>query len=406
MNSFKRFCLSNFLFYLLLAGTLVFFYFCYFSSSKTDSTNTQALSSFPTFSGKTFLSGKFQDQLEQALKDQLSIHSQAVSFTGKLKSGIGKRFAQLDNLIQGKGINEGLLPYGNVFEINGSQWLTNLPYTNYSADIEGYQRKAAEINELSEKWSAIRFYVYYCSRTEDLDWFDDSEGIKSYRYADLLHNSLNETISFDQLKHHDFSDVKDHMYKTDHHWNNIGARVGYADVLRMMNEDFNLGNPRPVLYSTDFNGLKWQGSRARESGLSIPSERSDSFIIDIYDLPPHRTWFGNQEQEIGLASAYEAGEINRGLSFDQYLNYYGFESQKITIRYDSGKENLLIIGDSFARAIREQLASHFQTTVYINFRVLENYHIDDVIKENQISAVLFIGQQDAWSGYFLTGDEK
>lgn len=377
----------------------------YFVLDERQSSDSQELTAFsaPTLSG--YLSGSFQEQFEQALKDQFALHDQAIGLTAAVKAKLGTAYNSVHNLLRAIPSTDGLMPYGNVFRMYSTDWLTNMPYTYQSETVHNTLRKADEINAFSKRHASARFYVYYCTRAEDLDWFDQTEGVTSYPYAQLLQNRLDANIRFDQLKFRDFAEYSQMIYKTDHHWNHRGAAGGYADILRMMSQDYSLGSARSILHTEDFNNLLWNGSRSRESGVDIPLSGLDLFCVNHYLLGEHKTWFGDDERTIGLQADYAKGEVNRELEFDQYLNYYGFESKVIRLEFDASEHNLLIIGDSFARAIREPLASHFGTTVYVNFRILSSVDLDELMEQYSIDTVLLIGQQDAWSGYFLSGGE-
>lgn len=377
----------------------------YFIVKQRTTSNSQELAVFPALGPTSFLTGEFQDKFEQALKDQFVLHDQAIAVTAAAKASLRCGVNTVQNVLSGKSSHEGLMPFGNVYRIYGTSWLTGMPYVYNAEDVKNYRKKADEINSLVKKYSSIHFYVYYCSRAEDLNWFDSAEGIKSCSYAQLLASYLDPSIGFDRMKFRDFDEYSQLMYKTDHHWNNLGASRGYSDILRLLSKDFPIGQARSVIYTEDFDNLLWQGSRARESAVSISPDGLDRFAVDVYQLDQHKTWFGDKEQVIGLSQAYAEGEINRELGFDQYLNYFGFESKPIRLEYENSPNNLLIIGDSFARALREPLASHFGTTVYVNFRILSEVNLDEIIKNYNINAVLFMGQQDAWSGYFLHGGE-
>ncbi len=377
----------------------------YFMLEGRSSSESQTLTGFAAPKLGDYLSGSFQNQFEQALKDQFVLHDQAIGLMASIKAYLGGGYNVLDNLLHGRPAEDGLLPYGNVYRMYGTDWLTNLPYTYDEETAQNTIRKAQELNDFALRYPSARVYVYYCTRAEDLDWFDESDGIKSYSYSQLLRESLNESIRFDQLKFRDFTEYSRLMYRTDHHWNNAGAACGYADILGMMSKGTPLGRARSILYTEAFDHLLWRGSRSRESALTIPAKGLDPFLVDEYILPGHRTWFGEREQEIGLRAAYKSGEVNRELGFDQYLNYYGFESQPIRLEYEGGAHNLLIVGDSFARALREPLSSHFATTVYVNFRILTDIDLDAVMTGYEIDTVLFMGQQDAWSGYYLYGGD-
>ena len=388
---------------LLTAGIFgIFFLLVLISPEKTFSgSNSEVLTTIPQFSFHDLIGGSFQDQFEQAVKDQFVFHDRAIAFTLNLKSRINQWAVMADNLFRGQEIRQGLISFGNIFRINGTDWLTGKPYLYDETTEKNYRRKAEEINRFAARYPKVKVYVYYCTRAEDLSWFDTIEGIHTFAYNKLLKSLLDHSIGYDELKFDDFIDYTNLMYKTDHHWNNKGAARGYADIYTMINRDFQLGEMRTIDHTDDFNELTWTGSRARESGISIPTSAMDAFKIDFYSLDDHRSWFGENEQTIGLREEYAAGEINRDIGFDQYLNYYGFESQPIRLQYEGSDPNLLIVGDSFSRAIREVLASHFGTTVYINFRILNEVNLDEIMDDFQADAVLFMGQQDTWSQYFL-----
>ena len=62
--------------------------------------------------------------------------------------------------------------------------------------------------------------------------------------------------------------------------------------------------------------------------------------------------------------------------------------------------NLLIYGDSYNRAIRDTLASHFDTTLYFQRDILENYdkvYLDQLIEKYNIDVILFGGNRSIWT---------
>ncbi len=392
----------------LLIGALPLLVFgLFFSYSilvRPNTSENEQLQNFPALRWNTLLTGSFQTQFEQALKDQISIHDPAVKTTVQTQALLRRAYNRLQNLARPSGNRQSLTPWGAVYRMNNTDWLTGFPYRQDASAVAGYLRKAEEINRFAQQNAGVQVYVYYCSRAEDMDWFDLSEQTERFSYSQLLEQSLDKSIRFDKMKFPDFAEYTRLMYKTDHHWNHLGARKGYADLLHMLSKDFSLGPACPIDYTQDFGGLRWCGSRARESALPVPESGRDDFVVDRYLLGAHRTFFGDKEMSIGLQEAYDANEINRDPAFDQYLNYFGFESRPIRLEFPGRQYNLLIVGDSFARAVRQPLASHFSTTVFVNFRILEQVDLQQIMKEYDIDAALFMGQQDAWSGYFLEGD--
>lgn len=366
----------------------------------------QELALFPAFSLSGYVQGTFQEQFEQAAKDQFVLHDQAVAMNAGWKAGCSRLYSTAARLLRGEPADGGLVPYGDVYRMYGTPWLTNLPFIQEEELLEGCRKKAGQINAFAASHPEAKVYVYYCSRAEDMDWFDETDGISSFSYYEYLRSLLEPQIRADRLKFRDFEEYRTLMYRTDHHWNNNGAALGYADLLRMLSEDFpELGGARSVLRTKDYDRLEWTGSRARECGVKIPQEDRDIFRVDQYILEEHQTFFGDREQTIGLAAEYDAGEVNRQIGFDQYLNYYGFESSTIRLEYEGPERKLLLVGDSFTRALREPLASHFGTTVFVNYRILGKVDLEELMAQYGFDAVIFMGQQDAWCGYYLDGEE-
>lgn len=375
----------------------------YFVLPRRTASGSEELADFPAVELAAYLDGGYQDAFEQALKDQFALRDRAVFITETVKAGEKDLYNSAHNMLRGLPSSAGLVPFGRVYRMDATDWLSNMVYTYDAEAVAGYEKKAGQINALAAAHPEAKFYVYYCSRAEDVNWYDRTDGVKSYSYAALLQSLLADGIGFAKTEFADLYDYSHKMYKTDHHWNNYGAWVGYQSIFSMLSKDFDLGSPRQVTGEKTFGGLTWQGSRYRECGVEIETASRDAFKVYTYDLPEHKTYYGDTEQGLGLAADYDAGNIVTDPAFDQYLNYYGFESKPITLDYgnQTGK-NLLIIGDSFTRAIREQLASHFDKTIYLNFRILDETNVDDIMRENKIDAVLLMGQQDAWSGYFFS----
>lgn len=387
---------------MVLFCSIILSYF--FRESKT-LTKNQELTTFPELSLSNFFDGNYQSQFEQAMKDQFIFRDISIKLNVKMNAELRNIYSKTNSVLRGYRGEEGLVAYGKVYRMQGTDWLTNLPYVYNEETANLYRKKAKEINEFADTYKDVKVYVYYCSRAEDMNWFDESNQLSSFSYSNYLESLLNHKVKFGKMVFRDFSEYQDLMYKTDHHWNNKGASMGYTNILMMMSDDFDMGSTCSILRTDDFDNLLWEGSRARECGLTIPQKNIEAFMVDQYILEDHETWFGDKKQNIGLVQEYASGQINREIGFDQYLNYYGFESEVIKLHYPNKQDNLLILGDSFSRAIREPLASHFNDTIYVNYRILDTVDIEGIMENYQIDAVLFMGQQDAFSGYFLKGEE-
>ena len=126
-----------------------------------------------------------------------------------------------------------------------------------------------------------------------------------------------------------------------------------------------------------------------------------------------------------LMEHYKKGNINTSRTYDHYINFYG-QSYDANGKYyadssvlykivnpDSNTgHNLLIVGDSTQRAYRDTLASHFDTTIYFDYRVMQSTYqgkskayIDYIIEEYDIDTILIGGLPGSYwysSGYKFT----
>lgn len=248
-------------------------------------------------------------------------------------------------------------------------------------------------------------------KTEDLNWFDKSENIRTFDYASFLSSYLSEDVRFDKFEINNMQEVMDFLYRTDHHWNHAGAQKGYTEIMAMLLSDFSLPAVRHPVKELNFissarpGGVLWYGSKYKASGgaqVSAP----DSFKAYDYGLAGrYIAYYGNIQKDIGLAEQYAAGNINPGLLFDHYVEYYGYAGDLIKYTYpeNEGGYNMLLIGDSNNRPIRKVLGSHFNNFFFIEKRILDRYDVDKFITENDIDAVLFLGEADFWEMYRLPG---
>lgn len=299
-----------------------------------------------------------------------------------------------------------LVPAGSVYKINGTNQLTYYPFLERGPKKANYKIFANQISDFADKNPNIKVYAYYINKTEDLNWFDKSEKIRTFDYADYLKSFLSGKVKFDELEINKFSEMKKYLYETDHHWNHVGGHKGYTEIIDMIREDFDdvLPAKEPIKEEDFGKDLKWYGSKWKAAG-GIYDVLPDSFKVYKYDLGSYKPFFGGSQRDISLEKQYDRGSINEDPMFDHYVQYYGYESQIIqyTFTKPESKYNFLLIGDSNNRPIRKVLASHFSNFYFIEKRILNQYNIDDFVKENNIDIVLFLGESDFWEMYKLRG---
>ena len=111
---------------------------------------------------------------------------------------------------------------------------------------------------------------------------------------------------------------------------------------------------------------------------------------------------------MGLYEQYRQGEIKKAVGTDHYVKLYktavtskgktyGEEYPYIIRNSEGNGRNLLIVSDSYGRALRDPLAAHFDTTIYVDYRILKKVYLDTVIEKYQIDTLLICSNKNIWN---------
>ncbi len=357
------------------------------------------------------------ERLDVALSDQFPFREVVVkkylslfNASENLTYGVNKLFVKQQE-------NQYVLhTVGNYELIEDTGYITEYPHTN-SLDASIVQKRVEQLDYIHENYPNMKIYAYYITQAFEMPWFNSYLGmIVADHYQEIV-DAVPDYVKCDHLVYQDLDDYMDIHYKTDHHWNNRGAKRGYENIYDMMNEDFDLGEMRaPVSENTvsktyDFVYL---GSYGRALG-ELYNDGYDTFSFYEYDLPQRRMAVINPDTleeieatKIGVYDEYQRGEINKDIGTDHYITMYGTARDKEGNRYDDGSYpfiirnsegngmNLIISGDSYTRAMRDVLASHFDTTVYLDYRTLSKISIDYIIKKYNVDVLLISSHTSMW----------
>ncbi|MDD4495207.1 MAG: hypothetical protein PHV32_12850 [Eubacteriales bacterium] len=306
------------------------------------------------------------------------------------------------------GSNKGecwLEPAANVYKINGTNYLSYYPTLERSDIKRDIRIRANQFNLIARRHPDVKVYSYYITKTEDLNWFDESEGIKAFDYEAYMSSFLSDDIRHDKLKINTFEDLASSVYMTDHHWNYKGSNRGYIDIIEMIRKDFDIPEMKSPIKEEDFGlDLKWYGSKYKRSG-GAKNVEPEEFKVYKYDIGTYTSYLLNSKTELDGENRYDKGNINTNVMTDHYSTYHGDHTDLCSYEFQGNKYNCLMIGDSNTFAVRKLIASHFSKLYYIDKYVLSNYNIDSFIEENDIDLVLFLGQLDLFENrdYVLQG---
>ena len=357
------------------------------------------------------------ERLESALSDQFPFRESIVKKYLSLLNTSDNLTFRIAKLFVKKPDNQYVLhSVGNYELIEKTGYITVRPSTD-PMNVNAVQRRVDQLEYLHEEYPRLKIYSYYVSQAFDMPWFNSCLGTVAADHFQEIVSIIPGYIKCNHLVYKDLNDYMNIHYKTDHHWNHRGAQRGYEDIYRMMSDDFDLGDIRaPVCEKTvsETYDFVYLGSYGRSLG-ELYNEGYDAFSFYEYDLPQRDLTILNPDTleeievvEIGLYDEYQRGDINKNVGTDHYIIMYGTAKDLLGNEYSDGAYpfiirnsegnglNLIITGDSYDRAIRDVLASHFDTTVYMDYRILSKVPIDYVIEKYNIDVLLVSSHTSMW----------
>ncbi len=307
---------------------------------------------------------------------------------------------------------------GNYVAFNGTDWLGDVPSMLDWYKLEDAMVLVEQIDLIKERYADLKIYNYFVPQIQHTSWFNRYIGATVPDIHEQLAQILPEYIKVNRFIFYDIDDYMDTNFKTDHHWSYKGSRRGYEDVYDMMAEDLDLSPIKDPIRTWNFTklyGVQYVGSRGR---TIRGYDDYDEFVVYEYDLGERETfavnpYFSEYERPItlGLFSKYKVGDINMNYGYDHYINFYsaGYDDRGrsyadstslyvIKNTNSDAAHNLLIVGDSTQRAYRDVIASHFGTTVYMDYRIMSAMPIDEIIERYDIDVMLIGGITDPWYG--------
>ncbi len=367
------------------------------------------------------------ERLNAALSDQFLFREFLVKKFLKLFNKSENLSIKLAQKLKRKRPQFMLHAVGSYELIGDTNYITVYPSTA-PMDKNLVQKHVEQIDYLHTKYPDLKFYVYYVSQAFDTSWISKYiGGVAADHYQEIV-DAIPNYVKSSHLVYQDLDEYMNLHYKTDHHWNHRGARKGYENIYAMMCKDIDLGvlrlpeSENMVSQTYDFVYL---GSYGKALG-ELYKGGYDAFSFYEYNLPQRKlaildlnTLEEIEAIKIGLYDEYRAGKINKKINEDHYITMYGtardvngnsmVEKGLYIIRNSEGNgRNLLICGDSYNRAIRDVLASHFDTTVYFDYRLLSRIPVDYVIERYGIDVLLISSHTSMWDSeqYFFTFREN
>ena len=231
-------------------------------------------------------------------------------------------------------------------------------------------------NDISDKYPNVNLYVYLPLRYEVTN-FSNLHNLNNY--VNKFKNGLNKNIHVSMLESINVDEYLTYFYKTDHHYNSVGALKAYNDIVKMMNinntKELSIVNVQSPYY----------GSLAR---TALNKNVSDNLMDFDYQ---------NDVKSNNLDNKFKPRNIVKKANpfYDYYISYYNGQYDEVIYSSDvQNNRNLLIISDSLSWQVDYILAENFENTYVINLRYgkwkTDKLYLKEYLAEHNITDILFL----------------
>ena len=258
--------------------------------------------------------------------------------------------------------------------------------------IEQYESAAEAYSDFAARHTEQNFYFYRVDRlssssnnpTNELQ----NESINSEFLSNHFFNRLANIEIIDGLL--DGQDESlEVFFRSDHHWNGIGAYRAYVDILASMRPEYS-----PVTPNEEVHYLKpeFQGSCARAS--LCPVNHGDlihDYVIDMSDYQVFIDGVETSAQSLQHTDRYEKGEWSNDPFTNRYSEYWHTDYALIEVNNLSSNSgnSLLIVRDSFSAPLERYFADNYSTVYALDPRHSET-SIEEFLYEHDVDDVLFL----------------
>ena len=374
-------------------------------AKEISETENRTLAQWPALTAESFLSGAYQEALEEAAGDQM-IGSERLRAAAKdAESGI--------QTLLTRGL-QAMRP-----ELRNAYTQLADGYYTYAGDEhriverpDEARLEPARLEALAEQIGRIRGvrkYLYFIENSRSVD-FDHMETRDLYFAKIVSSFELDGAAAF---RFKDYDEFCRLFYQTDHHWNYRGSWIGYREILRMMGisaesvdeaqeadaetddeaepdgmrtgkeagtgsggdesadaealrETWLAEAPEEIVLPVIFNG-----SYARQTRMMRADE---PFTVYSISLPKHAETMNGKRGTYGHLASYLKGKVPDDEMRNHYAWCYGGDYGEIICDFgETGRGNLLMIVDSYSNPINGLIASHFDKTYIIDPRYYERW---------------------------------
>lgn len=298
----------------------------------------------------------------------------------KITSGFYNFNIKLDSLFSSKVYIKSNSDGENLFYDNQNNFYFLLNNLSSEQLNNRLKNQISFYNDINTKYSDINLYIYLPLRYEVTN-LSDIHNLNNYVVT--FKNSLNKNIKVSSLDSLDLSQYLTYFYKTDHHYNSVGALKAYNDIVTMMN----INNIKTIPFKCIYT--PYYGSLAK---TSLNKNVSDNLL----DLDYQNDVEFNQNDD-----KFKTRKIVKKTNpfYDYYISYYNGQYDEIKYKSDvKNNKNILIISDSLSWQIDYIIAENFENTYVINLRYgkwkNQKLYLQEYLSEHNITDILFLQEAE------------
>lgn len=298
----------------------------------------------------------------------------------KITSGFYNFNIKLDSLFSSKVYIKSNSDGENLFYDNQNNFYFLLNNLSSEQLNNRLKNQISFYNDINTKYSDINLYIYLPLRYEVTN-LSDIHNLNNYVVT--FKNSLNKNIKVSSLDSLDLSQYLTYFYKTDHHYNSVGALKAYNDIVTMMD----INNIKTIPFKCIYT--PYYGSLAK---TSLNKNVSDNLL----DLDYQNDVEFNQNDD-----KFKTRKIVKKTNpfYDYYISYYNGQYDEIKYKSDvKNNKNLLIISDSLSWQIDYIIAENFENTYVINLRYgkwkNQKLYLQEYLSEHNITDILFLQEAE------------
>ena len=314
----------------------------------------------PSLSLKKVTSGEYTKEVEDYLSDQIIFKDSLVKLSTSVKYSLGYR------LING------------VYFENGGRYITDFRY-----DEAKLSKNVGYINDFVKKNMDKSFYFlmipnasfYYQMDVDKLPSDPESLAI------DYIKDNLNKNVKLIDMSVTLGEHKDEYIFnKTDHHWTQDGAYLGYEELVKALGEE-------PVSReSYEKTEMKDSFLGSSYSKAPIYTAPKDDFIL--YDNKENTYDVDITEEGISFSDVYNYKNLYKKDMYSTYL--HGNHSMEHITSHALNDEKILIVKDSYAHALVPFLADNYSDIYMADLRYFHTESLSTFMEKNDITKVIFI----------------